>query len=164
VSWPRFAVLVCLATVTQAGVIDALAVTSANVKPDLLLVLLVFFAVHGGASDAIITSFAIGFAADVIGPTMGPNTIGFGFFGTVLAQANRVIAIRKMPHQAAAIFVTGLLTAAAAHLLWAVQGRHAAGGAGGALLGGVLYSALVGPFLFLPAGWWMRIRVSRFRW
>jgi len=163
-SWIRFAALICLATVAQAGLVDALAVTTANVKPDLLLILLVFFAIYGGDSDAIVTSFAIGFAADIIGPAMGPNTISFGLFGTVLAQANSVIAIRKMPSQAIAIFITGILTGTASHLLWALQGRHASHGVAAALLGGAIYSAVVGPFIFLPAGWWMRIRIDKFRW
>ena len=110
--WFRFAVLLCLATVLQAGFLANL-----SIKPDLLLIVLVFFAVYSNTADAIITSFTIGFAADLIGRTMGPQMISFGLFGTLLAYLRRVIAIRKMPYQGLAIFVTALLAGALAYLL-----------------------------------------------
>ncbi|MHC4245135.1 MAG: rod shape-determining protein MreD [Planctomycetota bacterium] len=75
--WFRFAVLVLLATVLQASFFADL-----NSKPDLLLILLVFFAVYCDTSDAIICSFVIGFAADLIGQTMGPQMISYGIFGS----------------------------------------------------------------------------------
>lgn len=102
--WFRFAVLVSLATVLQAGFLANL-----SIKPDLLLIVLVFLAIHSNTADAIITSFTIGFAADLIGRTMGPQMISFGLFGTLLAYLRRVLAIRKMPYQGLAIFVTALL-------------------------------------------------------
>ena len=36
-----------------------------DIKPDLLLILLVFFALRSNSTDAIVASFAIGFAADL---------------------------------------------------------------------------------------------------
>ena len=153
--WLRFALLLCLVMVLQAGVLARL-----NIKPDLLLILLVFFAVYSDTSEAIITSFSIGFAADivVIGSAMGPQIIGFGLVGTLLACLHRVVAIRKMPYQAAAIFVTGVLAGAVAHFLAVLKGQPPAPN----LFATSLYSAIVGPFLFLPSAWWMRIKTQRF--
>jgi rod shape-determining protein MreD len=93
-------------TVLQKGVLGRW-----DNKPDLLLVVLVFSAIYFNTSDAVISSFSIGFAADLIGSPlpMGPHMISFGVFGTLLAYLHRVIAIRRMPYQAMAIFVTGLL-------------------------------------------------------
>lgn len=149
--WFRFAVLISLVAVLQAGLLAGL-----NIKPDLLLILLVFFAIYCDSSEAIITSFAIGFAADITGSTMGPQIISFGLFGTVLAYLHRLIAIRKMPYQSLVIFITGLLVGALANLLTFLKGQPAT-----ALIylsGTSLYSAVVGPFLFLPLAWWMRIK------
>ena len=39
-----------------------------------------------------------------------------GVFGTLLAYLNRVIAIKRMPHQALAIFAVGLLAGATASI------------------------------------------------
>ncbi len=155
--WFRFAVLILLATVLQASFFADL-----NIKPDLLLILLVFFAVYCNTSDAIICSFAIGFAADLIGRTMGPQMISFGLFGTALAYLNQVITIRKMTYQFFAIFITALLAGSMAFFLNFLKGEPTPPNIFAALFGIALYSALVGPFLFLPSAWWMRIKIDRF--
>ena len=163
--WFRFAVFICLATVLQASLVDIIAVI--NTKPDLLLILLVFFATHCNTSEAIVTSFTIGFAADIIGPAMGPQTISFGLFGTALVYLHHVIAIEKMPYQSLVIFITGLLAGALANLLiflklTFLEGEPTAQIIYAVLLGTSIYSALIGPFLFLPAASWMRIKTHRF--
>ena len=155
--WFRFAVLVLFATVLQAGFL-----ANFNIKPDLLLILLVFFAVYY-TSEAIVSSFVIGFAADLIGPVMGPQTISFGLVGTLLAYLHRVLAIRKMHYQALAIFVTGILTGILAILLNLLRGEPPLPGFFSIMLKISLISGIVGPFLFLPSAWWMRIKTNRFR-
>ena len=155
--WFRFAVLVLLATVLQASFFADL-----NIKPDLLLILLVFFAIYCDTSNAIICSFTIGFAADLIGRTMGPQMIGFGLFGTALAYLHQVIAIRKMTYQALVIFITALLAGSMVYFLNFLKGEPTPQNMFAALFGIALYSAFVGPFLFLPSAWWMRIKISRF--
>jgi rod shape-determining protein MreD len=156
--WLRFAGFVLAVAILQASVLAGL-----NVKPDLLLVLLVFFAIYCSTTEAIITSFAIGFVVDIIGCAMGPYTISFGLFGTLLAYLHRAVAIRKVPYQFAAIFITSLLAGTLAHLLTFLKGASVADSAGGAVLFWTsLYSAMVGPFLFLPSAWWMHINTHRF--
>ncbi len=158
--WFRFAVLVLVVTVLQAGLSDIIAVTNLNVKPDLLLILLVFFAIYCNTFEAIITSFIIGFAADIIlaGSPMGPRIISFGLFGTVLAYLNSVVTIKRMPYQALAIFITAFLADTLANLLASLRGQPAVYTV---IFGTSFYSALAGPFLFLPCAWWMRIKVER---
>ena len=155
--WIRFAVLVLFATILQAGFLS-----NFSLKPDLLLILLVFFAIYSNTSEAIVSSFTIGFAADLVGLTMGPSIISFGIFGTALAYLHRVIAIRKMPYQAMAIFVMALLTGLMAHLLNSLKGQPAPD-VYRTILKVSLFSGIAGPFLFLPAAWWMRIKTNRFR-
>ena len=159
--WFRFAVFILTVTVLQASLLDIIAVTALNVKPDLLLILLVFFAIYCNTSEAIITSFTIGFAADIIGPGMGPQIISFGLFGTALAYLHQVIAIRKMSYQSVAIFITGFLAGVVVYLLTYLKGQPSGANIYAVLFGTSLYSALVGPFLFLPSVWWMRIKTPR---
>jgi len=153
--WLRFAVLILFVTILQAGLLADM-----DVKPDLLLILLVFFAIHCNISEAIIASFTVGFAADIIGLTMGPQIISFGLFGTLLAYLHRVVTIRKMPYQALAIFVVGFLTGLLVNLLTFLKAEPTVPYA--VLFCTSLYSSLVGPFLFLPSAWWMRIKTQRF--
>ena len=155
--WIRFAVLICLATILQAGLLNLFAVTKWSIKPDLLLILMVFFAISCTSRDAIITSFTIGFAADLIGSTMGTQMLSFGLLGVALANLHRIIAIRKMPHQAVAIFIISFLAGVLCYFLTLLKSASAPN-AYAVIFGSSLYSALLGPFLFLPLSWWMRIK------
>jgi len=160
--WFRFAVLLLIATILQAQPVNVIAVTNLDIKPNLLVILLVFFAVNYNPSEAIITSFTIGFAADIAaGSLMGPQIISFGLFGTALANLHRVIAIRKVPHQLLAIFIISLLTAISANFLIFLRVQPSTPDIY-TLFGTALYSALLGPLLFLPTAWWMRIKKHRF--
>ena len=152
--------LIIAVTVLQKGLLARW-----SSKPDLLLILLVFFAIYCNTSEAIISSFAIGFAADLVGSPMpmGPQMISFGLFGTLLAYLNRVIAIKRMPFQALAIFVTSVLTGILTHLLAKITGEPIPSNIYTVVLVTSVYSSIVGPFLFLPLAWWMRIKMNRYR-
>lgn len=159
--WLRFAVLILVVAILQKGLLARW-----DNKPDLLLILLVFFAVYSNTSEAIISSFAIGFAADLIGSPlpMGPHMISFGLFGTLLAYVHRVVAIRRMPYQALAIFATGLLAGALTHLLtFIIKSEPLPENVFTVVLVTSLFSSLVGPFLFPPAAWCVGAKMNRFR-
>ncbi|OHB63961.1 MAG: rod shape-determining protein MreD [Planctomycetes bacterium RBG_13_62_9] len=158
--WFRFAVLVLIASLLQTSLVDAIAIWRPQIKPDLLLILLVFFAVRARPTDAIISSFAIGFMADLTNRTMGlmgPQIISFGLFGTLLSDLSTVISPRRLIYQAAVIFITGCLTAGLSYLLMLLRARAVAADLSAQFLWQPLYSAMVGPVLFLPVGWWMHL-------
>jgi len=156
--WLRFTVLIIIVTVLQASFVQTL-----EMRPDLLVITLVFFAIYCTTSDAIIAAFAIGFAADLIGPTMGAQMLSFGIMGTLLAYLIRVVAVRRMPYQAVAIFVVSFASLGVAKLLaYLVKAEPVSPQLPAVLLWTSVYSGIVGPFLFLPMAWWMRINVDRF--
>lgn len=157
--WFRFALLILIVTILQKGLLARW-----SNKPDLLIIFLVFFAIYYNTSEAIISSFIIGFAADLVGSPMpmGPQMISFGLFGTLLAYLHRVVAIKRMPYQALAIFVTSVLTGFLSHLLAHIAGEPIMGNIFAVVFVTALYSSIVGPFLFLPAAWWMRVKTNRF--
>jgi rod shape-determining protein MreD len=156
--WFRFAVLILAATVLQTGLMGILAVTGADVKPDLLLILLVFFAVRCSPTDAVVTSFTIGFAADLISPVMGlmgPRIISYGLVGTLLSDLHSIISTRRAVYQAITIFLVGLATAGLTYLLTLLRSETTPANLYVNLLGQPLYSALVGPLLSWPVSAWM---------
>jgi rod shape-determining protein MreD len=161
--WPRFAVLVLIATLLQKSWIDTIAVTNLRVTPDLLLIALVFFAIHCNETEAIISSFVLGFAADIAaaGFSLGPMIISFGLFGTGLSYLHRLIAIKKVPQEAITIFVVGMCTGCLAWLLARVAGQTPRPGGIGVLIGTSIYSSVLGPVLFLLLDWLMRIKSRR---
>lgn len=166
--WFRFAVLVLVVTILQTSLVGAIALRHGDIRPDLLLILLVFFAIHVDPQSAVVASFAIGFAADLATPVrelmMGPQIISFGVAGTLLSDIHSVISIRRMSYQAATIFIVGALTAITSHLLTFVRADPPSASLAVELLWQPLYSALIGPLLFFPIAWWMRVaRKSRKR-
>jgi rod shape-determining protein MreD len=161
--WPRFAVLVLIATLLQKSWINTIAVTDLRVTPDLLLIAMVFFAVRCSEKEAIISSFVLGFAADIAatGFSLGPMIISFGVFGTGLSYLHRLISIKKVPHEAITIFIVGLGTAILAWLLARVASQSPRPGGFIALIGTSVYSAVLGPVLFLFLDWLIRIKSRR---
>lgn len=161
--WFRFAAIVLVAAILQASLLNIIALPPLNIKPNILLIFLVFYAIHYNTTEAIITSFAIGFVADISsGAPMGTQTISYGLFGTSLAYLHRVITIRSMPSQAFAIFITGCLVGVLTHSLALLKGQSTISNIYTAILGIALYSAIIGPLFFLPAAWFMGIKTNRF--
>ncbi len=161
--WVRFAVLILGMTVIQAGLVGAIAVTPRDIRPNLLLVVMVYFALHGQPKDVVITSFVIGLSSDLIGRTIGPQMIAFGLCGTLLSGVRQFILIRQIPFQALVILITGALAAGLIHILSLVKGVPTSGDWGRCVLWEPLYSAVIGPVLFLPLEWLMRLQDKRYR-
>jgi rod shape-determining protein MreD len=156
--WFRFAVLVFVATILQTSLVGM--ISFRGIQPDLLLILLVFFAISIDPRDAIVASFAIGFAADLSNPVadlMGPQIISFGVFGTLLSDVHSIISIQRISHQVITIIVMGALTALLSYLLSLVRAEQATAHLVTQLLWQPLYSAILGPLLFFPVAWWMHI-------
>jgi len=162
--WFRFAILVIVTAILQSGIVDLFAIGTVDVKPQLLLILLVFFAIYCNRFEAIIASFVIGFCADIIVPTMGPYTLSFGIFGTLMAYLNSVISVRKMLYQFFAILIIGVLTGLSAYFFSSLKGLSIASGIQSVIFYRSLYSGVIGPFVFLPIAWWMRIKTHHFRY
>jgi rod shape-determining protein MreD len=158
--WPRFAVLVLITALLQAGWVDKIAVTRFDATPDLLLITMVFFAARCDPTEAIISSFVLGFASDIVstGFPMGPGIISFGLFGTALVYMHRLIAIRRMGYEAIAILVIGMGTGALERLLDLLISRPPGQGWFGELAGTAIYSSVIGPFVFLLLDWMMGMR------
>lgn len=155
--WLRFTILVLAASMLQTNLVGVCAITSAQIKPNLLLILLAFFAIHCNPHDVIIASFIIGLCADLIGPTMGPQMISFGIIGTLLAELRQFVVLEKIPQQMLATGLAGFLAAALAALLYPIKDVSLAVHLDGYLLWQPLYSAILGPLLFVGIAFVMGI-------
>lgn len=141
--WLRFTLILLLVSLLRAGSLSgAVAVTALHIKPDFLLILLVFFAINCDTYDAVIASFAIGFAADITGAVMGPFFLAFGILGSVLTHIRQIILLKRTLHQAIIIFVVGFLAGAIAQLLALFKIQAGPSFSFWHLIGTALYSAL----------------------
>lgn len=146
----RFFFVLLAVTLINAGKLPGLAsVGSFHIRPDLLLVMLVFISVNASTSNAIVASFMIGFAADISGAAMGPYTIAFGLFGSFISQLQKVIEMKKIIHQAMGIFVVAMLTGLTAQLLLYFKMDDPVSNYFGMVIGTAIYSACVGPVMWL---------------
>lgn len=162
--WLRFAVLIVGATVLQTSYRDVAWLGNLNVRPDLLLILLVFFATHAEPREAIIASFVIGFAADLASPAMGfmgPQVITFLLLGTLLNALHNTISLKRLPFQGIAIFAVGILAAILTYVLARLRAQTHVANIAAEFFWQPLVSAVVGPFLCLPVAWWMHITDSK---
>ncbi len=146
--WIRFAILIIIAMLIQASLLSNL-----RYRPDLLLILLVFYAVYSSTMDAIIASFIIGLASNIISLNlMGTGIIAFGIVGTALAYLQRTVSLRNVIFAGFAIFFAGFLCG----LIISFLSYLKTGQAGNIMNLAVwtsLYSAVAGPFLFGALKW-----------
>jgi rod shape-determining protein MreD len=156
--WLRFTILVLAASILQTNLVEVCAITSAQIKPNLLLILLAFFSIYCNSHDVIITSFIIGLCADIIGPAIGPQMISYGIIGTLVAELRQFVVLDKIPQQMLAIGMAGLFTAALAASLYPIKEVSLSVHLDGYLIWQPLYSAVIGPFLFAGIAFVMGIR------
>jgi rod shape-determining protein MreD len=162
--WFRFVVLVLVAAVVQTGFTGLVSAVNQNARPDLLLILLIFFAANCDGRDAVIASFAIGLAADLANPAapfLGPKIISFGLLGTLLSDLDSVLSVRRMSHQAIVIFVIGVLACLLSYGLVRLRAAQPAVGLDRELFWQPLLSGVIGPFLLWPVAWWMQMSRKR---
>ncbi|MDD5135195.1 MAG: rod shape-determining protein MreD, partial [Phycisphaerae bacterium] len=154
-----------VAILQSSAVMNLLSLTSMQIRPDIFLILLVYFAINGDSYDAVITSFAIGFAADIAGMVMGPHIISYGLIGTALAHIRKIILLKKTNQQALTIFITGILAESAAMLLMDLKASGLSKAGVFEIFAVSVYSAILWFMIKWPVvtiGKWIGVGVFRF--
>ena len=145
--WFQFTIFLVFCTVLNAcNLLNDISLFDA--RPDLLLILLFFFTVKCETFDAMIISFAIGFAADISSTTMGPGIITFGIVGSAMSHISQIVAMKKKFHQGIVIFITALIVNSFVVLLAFFKIKQGPSSLFAAIVGSACYSAFVGPFLW----------------
>ena len=164
--WLRFTFVIIFVAVLQTSVVmNLLSLTDLRIKPNILLILLVYFAIRCDSYDAVITSFALGFAADIAGAVIGPHFISYGIIGTALAHVRKAILLKSTRQQAMTIFITGILIEAVALMLIGLKAPGLAKTGAFEIIAVAVYSAIMW-FLIKwfvgTTGKWLGVGVHRF--
>jgi len=147
--WFAFIVILLIATLLEAGsLLDVFAIGGWTIRPSILITLLVYYAFSSRPRDAIIFSFAIGFAADLTAPVMGPHTICFGLLGILLNQSNQVILARRAIHKAMIVFAIYFIAETFAHWLGLLKDVAPQSSYYSILLFTAVYSAVISPVIW----------------
>ena len=163
--WGRIGIIILLASLLNAGnLLNTIAIGDNNIRPDLLLILMVFFAINCGGLEATIVSFAIGFAADISSAAMGPAMISYGLFGTLIAQFRKVVIMKRMTHQALAIFAMGIIAGGLTQILLHFKTGQDLSNVCSALFWTAVYSGVLGPLvwaMFSAISQWLGVRAYK---
>ncbi len=164
--WWRFTFVIIVVAVLQASaVMNLFSLTDLRIRPDILLVLLVYFAVYCDSYDAVIISFVLGFAADITGMVLGPHIISYGIIGAAAAHIRKIILLKSTGQQAVAVFVAGILAGIVALLLTQLKASELAKTGLFEIFAVSLYSAVLWFLIKWPVvaiGKWMGVGVHRF--
>jgi rod shape-determining protein MreD len=164
--WLRFTFLVIVVAVLQISTaMNVLELTDLRIRPNMLLVLLVYFAIYCDGYDAVIISFALGFAGDIIGGVIGPHFISYGIIGAALAHIREVILLKSTRQQALTIFITGVLTEAVALMLTGLKVSGLAKAGAREIIAVAVYSAIIWfliKWFISMTGKWLGVGVHRF--
>lgn len=165
--WIRFSIVLLILTLLNAGnLLNSIAIGKYNIKPDFLLISLVFFAINCNTYEAIIVSFAVGLCRDLSGASMGPYFLTFGVLGSLSSQLRKVVIMKRMIHQGIAVFAMGIIAIMLAQVLSYFKIGKTSIDLLVVLFGTAAYSGLIGPLLWqlLSAiSGWMGIEKHSYR-
>lgn len=166
--WFSFITILLAATLLEAGdLLNVFAVTGWYIKPRVLITLLVFYSVVCRNDEAIITSFFIGFAADLAAGVMGPHMLCFGLIGVILNQASHILVMKRAVFKAALVFLAFLAAEGIASWLTTVKLDETRESVMSIIFLTGLYSAMICPLIWsvLSAlSGWTNIQQTRADW
>jgi rod shape-determining protein MreD len=164
--WFRFSLLILAATIIgSSDIMNYISITERYIKPNLLLILLAYFAINCQSYDAIICSFCIGFAADITGTLIGPYFLSYGIIGTALSYVRKLVILKKTGQQAFAIFIAGLFIQLLAVILMKMKIDNVTNAGFFIVFATSMYSGILWFLLKIPVqtfGRWIGVGVHRF--
>lgn len=166
--WFSFLTILLAATLLEAGnLLNFFPVTGWYVKPGILITLLVYYALVCRYEEAIVTSFFIGFAADLATGIMGPHMISYGLLGVFLNQMGQMLVVKRAVFKAAIVFLAFVLAETCAYWLFVLKMDETLQDAQSIILLRGFYSAVVSPLIWsvLSAlSGWTNIQKTRADW
>ncbi len=148
--WFSFTILLVLFTLLDAGnTVNYIAIGPMNVRPDLMLLMMLFFAVNSDIYTATIASFTIGFAVDIASSSIGPYMISFGIIGSLASMMDREMVMKNMVRQGIIIFIIGIAAHGLAYGLTILKPGGPSPDIFLYLTWNTVYTAAIGPFLWM---------------
>lgn len=156
--WFVFVIVLLAAMILQGGnLLNFTALTDYNIRPNVLIILFIYLAVNIEPPFAIAAAFFVGFGADTVALPMGPNMISFVLLATALSGSRILLRTKSLVLQGVLIFITAIVSIIFSSLLAYIFKGSTIGHFTYKLFTASLYSALVGPFIWLALDWITRL-------
>ncbi|MCE5185740.1 MAG: rod shape-determining protein MreD [Planctomycetaceae bacterium] len=168
--WFSFITILFGATLLEAGdLLNVFAVTGWYVRPSILITLLLYYSLVCRYDEAIVTSFFIGFAADLASHAgvMGPHMLCYGILGVILNQTSQMIIMKRAIYKASFVFLAYMLAESAANWMENIKLGETREDMMSILFLTALYSAVISPLIWsvLSAlSGWSNIQKTRADW
>ena len=147
--WISFIIILLIAILLEAGnLLNVFAVGGWYIRPAILITLLVYYSFSCRPHDAIICSFIIGCAADLMGDVMGPHMICFGVLGLLLNQSNQILFAKRAIYKAMIVFAVYLIAETFSHWLGLLKGFDTKDSYYSIMLFTAVYSAVISPVIW----------------
>ncbi|AQT70115.1 rod shape-determining protein MreD [Anaerohalosphaera lusitana] len=152
--WIVFIILLITFALLDAGnALNYIALGGTNIRPAMLLILMLFFAINCERHTAILVSFAAGFMADAAGLTVGPHIVAFGIIGYVASTLQRDMVMQSYVRQCFTILIIGAFALAGVRGLMMLKPDLQTASNLTALIGTIIYSAIAGPLVWTVLTW-----------
>ena len=155
-SWIGLVIVIVAATVLQTSLMNG--ITVADVKPDLMLALVVVLSLRSRWQDMLVANWVLGILKDLTSSApIGTYGVLFLLAGLLAGAAVRqVFGDHLLVHLACAFVAAAACECAVAVLLMVIHGPPWSGAMMRAAIGGAAYTALISPLLA-----WLMIRPAR---
>jgi len=162
-SWFGLAIVIVAATVLQTSLMNRIAVE--NVKPDLMLALVVVLSLRSRWQDMFVANWVLGILKDLTSHTpVGMYGVLFMSVGLLAGVAVRqVFGDHLLVHLVCAFVLAAACECAVAVLLVLIHGLPRSGAIMRAAIGGAVYTALISPplaWLMVRPARWLRLPVE----
>lgn len=150
--WTPFLIfLAVIMLVSSSSLGDFISVGDYNIRPSLMLIVMIFFAINCEIYEAMICSFVIGLAADISSSAMviGPHTVSFVFVGTAISFLQGPVVMQRLVYQGICILLSGFVAATMTEAMIYKKLSGMTLYSFEVIAMTVLYSALIGPFIWL---------------
>jgi rod shape-determining protein MreD len=151
-AWIFYSIIILVFSIIDAGnLINFLAVTELNIKPELMAVIMAILISYSSNEDAIGIAFFAGFMADVSGTSIGPCMIAYGIAGTLYSRIRGAIQFDQIRFQVLIIFFITLLVLMISEPLILWKTADSMPRMPMRILATALFTAITGPFIWQPA-------------
>lgn len=145
-----FLIFAFVGLILQGGnIANYIALGEHNIKPDFLVVLMVFFSLRMPSVPAIISSFVLGFGSDLVLLPMGPFMIAYTIAGSLISPLRKTPIAISYIAQSFLVFVSTLLLLGGANLIKFIANYEIPSDLVFRISMISLYSAIISPFVFV---------------